>query len=453
MTMVPTTPGAASASVHDIEWFRDVPRSIRRHTIWGLALMAVTFGGFCAWGATAPLAAAVIAAGSFVATGENKIVQHFEGGIIEDILVSEGDHVTAGEALVKLDSTAAQVRERQLFLRQARLEATVARLTAQVSGLPGMTMPALIADNAADPDIKSIVDSQQTAFTSAKTRLESEIGLLERNIDALRFRNAGFESQRDAMRTQVGFLDEEFRGKMTLLEKGLVRGTEVKAIQRAMADGQGQIGRMDAEMSETQAQIQKFELQIEQTRTELREAALDELQSVETELDTIREQAREAENVLRRASIDAPVSGTVVRLYYHTSGGVIESGKKILEILPSNVPLIIESQVQRKDIDSVKVGQKATVRLSALNRRTTPILNGDVYYVSADALSDAAPERNREIYLARIRLSPQELARVHGFRPTPGMPVEVMIQTAERTFFDYLTKPIRDSMSRAFMEQ
>lgn len=453
MTIHTASISSSTASVHDIEWFKDVPRSIRGHTVWGLTLMAVTFGGFCAWGATAPLAAAVIAAGSFVATGENKIVQHFEGGIIEDILVSEGDHVTAGEPLIKLDSTAAQVRERQLFLRQARLEATVARLMAQIKGASEMIMPPIVADNDSDPDVISIVDSQQTAFKSAKTRLESEIGLLERNIEALRFRILGFERQRDSMRAQLGFLREEFEGKSILLEKGLVRGTEVKAIQRAMADGEGQIGRMEAEMSETQAQVQKFQLQIGQTRTELREAALDELQSVETELDTIREQSREAENVLKRASIDAPVSGIVVRMYYHTSGGVIESGKKILEILPSDVPLIIESQVQRKDIDAVKIGQMATIRLSALNRRTTPTLSGDVYYVSADALSDAAPERNREVYLARIRLSSQELSRVHGFQPTPGMPVEVMIQTAERTFFDYLTKPIRDSMSRAFMER
>src|SRR5690606_12799002 len=116
----------------------------------------------------------------------------------------------------------------------------------------------------------------------------------------------------------------------------------------------------------------------------------------EAELDAVREEAREARNVLKRATINAPVSGVVVRLYYHTAGGVIESGKKILEILPSDVPLIIESQIQRKDIDAVKIGQKATVRLIALNQRTTPVLNGDVYYVSADALADAAPELDKE---------------------------------------------------------
>ena len=238
----------------------------------------------------------------------------------------------------------------------------------------------------------------------------------------------------------------------SLLKQGLIRKPEVNAIQRAIADAEGQIGRLDSEMSETNSQIEKFHQQINQTVTELSQKALDELQSSQGDLDAVRQEARQAQNITQRSTINAPVSGTVVRMYYHTSGGVIESGKKILEILPSDVPLIIETQIQRKDIDAVKPGQKATVRLVALNRRTTPVLDGEVYYVSADALSDAAIP-NQEVYLARVRLPPSELARIPGFVATPGMPVDVMIETAERTFLDYLTKPIRESMSRAFTER
>ena len=173
------------------------------------------------------------------------------------------------------------------------------------------------------------------------------------------------------------------------------------------------------------------------------EEALDQLQSIQSERDTVREQLREAENVLKRATINAPVSGTVVRIHYHTTGGVIESGKAILEILPAGVPLIIEAQIPRNDIDSVKLGQAATLRLIALNQRTTPVLKGKVFYISADALQDSkAGLAVHDVYLARISIEPGELARVHGFSPTPGMPVEVMIQTAERTFFSYLAKPV-----------
>ena len=433
------------ADVHDIEWYGQVPRSIHKHAIVGLILVVAAFGGFGTGAATAPLAAAVVTAGSFVATGENKVVQHLEGGIIQDILVSEGDHVTAGEPLIRLDGIAAQVKQRQLFLRQARLEAQVADKTE-------IAFPAIITGNASDSDVKGIVDGQLASFRSARNRIDSETGLLKLNMESLKFRTEGFQRQSTSMAEQLDYLRQEYAGKLQLLKQGLIRRPEVNAIQRAIADAEGQIGRLDSEMSETNSQIEKFHQQINQTVTELTQKALDELQSSQGDLDAVRQEALQARNITQRSTINAPVSGTVVRMYYHTSGGVIESGKKILEILPSNVPLIIETQIQRKDIDAVKPGQKATVRLVALNRRTTPVLDGEVYYVSADALSDATIP-NQEVYLARVRLSPSELARIPGFVATPGMPVDVMIETAERTFLDYLTKPIRESMSRAFTER
>ena len=259
-------------------------------------------------------------------------------------------------------------------------------------------------------------------------------------MEGLKYRRRGYEQQVDAVRRQVSLLKEEHQGKKVLADQGLLRRTELKAVERAMADGDGQIGRLNAETWETGSQIVKQEQEISRTEQTYRQAALDELQGLEAELDAVREKQREAENVLRRITINAPVSGTIVRTHYHTAGGVIEGGKPVMEILPSNVPLIIEAQVPRTDIDSMKVGQKATVRLVALDRRTTPVLNGKVFYVSADALPDAATQATREVYITRVSLSASELARVPGFVPTPGMPAEVFVQTAERTFFNYLTK-------------
>ncbi|PWK71589.1 HlyD family type I secretion periplasmic adaptor subunit [Aminobacter sp. AP02] len=439
--------------VHDLEWYADVPRSISKQTKVGLLLIAITFGGFGTWAFTAPLAAAIIAQGSFVASGQNKIVQHLEGGIIKDLLVSEGDHVRYDQPLIRLDETAAKATERQLFLRQVRLDAIAARLTAEVTRSPEISYPKDVTDNIDDPEIKPIVDSQKLNFEGARNKLQSEIGLLQQNISAFRFRAEGYQQQHNAVQRQLELMKEEYAGKKTLADKGLLRATELKSIQRAMADAEGQIGRLAAEVSETGAEIIKLEQQIQQAEDAYKQAALDQLQNLEGDLDTVREQLRQAQSVLNRVTINAPVAGTIVRMYYHTSGGVIESGKPILEILPSEVPLVIEALISRSDIDNVRVGQSAAVRLSALNRRTTPVLNGQVIYVSADALPDNSGPAPREIYVARISLPMSEIARVHGFTPTPGMPAEVLVQTEERTFFRYLTKPIADSMSRAFMER
>ncbi len=440
------------ANVQEIEWYAEVPRSIWKQTTFGLLLLVASFGGFGAWAFTAPLAAAVISQGSFVATGQNKIIQHLEGGIIKEILVNEGDHVKADQPLIRLDETTALANERQFFLRQARLETMVARLTAQMNTATKISLPKIVAENRSDPDIEAIVDGQELSFEAWQTKLNNEIGLLVQNMELFKFRSQGFAKQLEAVRQQLGFLQEEYEAKKVLLDQGLIRRTEVKALQRAMADAGGQMGRLNAEIAETGAQIVKTEQQVEQARNAYRQAALDELEGIEAELDSIREKSREAENILRRSVINAPVSGTVVRLYYHTSGGVIESGKSIMEILPSDVPLIIEAQVPRTEIDSVRAGQKATVRLVALNQRTTPVLEGEVFYVSADSMPESAGPAAREVYLARVRLPVSELARVPGFVPTPGMPAEILIETAHRTFFSYLSKPIVDSMARAFME-
>ncbi|NGP18401.1 HlyD family type I secretion periplasmic adaptor subunit [Devosia aurantiaca] len=435
-----------------LEWYADVPRSIRKHTLGGLVLVVTLFGGFGLWAMLAPLAAAVIAPGSFVATGENKIVQHLEGGIIQALLVREGDTVVEGQDLVQLDETAARANARQMLLRSLRLEGIMARLKAESHGLETYIPPPSILAGLADPEIKSINDSQADNFKSSRAKLETQLGVLEQNIAALEYQRNGSNAQIASMQEQRDLLAEDYERQSTLLASGLVTRSAVNVLQRAMADADGDIARLQSEVQTADAQIMRFRREMDQARDTAKQAALDEMQSIEAEFDAVREQIRQADNVLSRTTVKAPVSGTIVRMYYHTAGGVIESGKAILEILPSDVPLIIEAQIPRMQIDEVHKDQVASVRLSALNQRTTPMLEGKVYYVSADAIAEGTGAAASEVYIARISVAPEQLARVRGFTPTPGMPAEILIQTHERTFFEYLSKPITDSMSRAFRE-
>ncbi|KAB7610159.1 HlyD family type I secretion periplasmic adaptor subunit [Amylibacter sp. SFDW26] len=436
-----------------INWYDDVPRSVRKHVIFGTLLLILSFGGFGYWATSAPLAAAVIAQGSFIATGRNKIIQHLEGGIIQSISVSEGDLVQKGQTLMQLDETAALATERELFLRQVRLQVAEARIHAEYQRAETLVFPDHMMTLRSDYEIATMMDGQMVAFNVAMQGLNNDIALLNRNIDALAIRSTGYVSQLKSANEQKKILTEELIDKEQLFESGLVRKVELNAVKRAIAEADGQIGRLEAEISEIEEVSRRYHTQIEQTLGKHRNAALDELQAIQAELESIREQFRTAENVLSRVEITAPVSGTVVRLYYHTAGGVIESGKAIAEILPSDQPLIIETQIPRTEIDSVQNGYQATVRLTALNQRITPVLFGEVYYVSADTISEKTSGETTEVYVARVSIPAEELLRVPGFSPTPGMPAEIMIQTAERTFIQYLTKPITDSMTRAFREQ
>lgn len=435
------------------EWYEDVPRSVTRHVTFGMLLLVFALGGFGLWAFMAPLAAAVISQGSFVATGSNKIVQHLEGGIIKDILVEEGQNVEVGQPIMLLDETSALATERELFLRQIRLEAMESRIFAEYNQKKTLIYPNKLEKLRSDFNVAAMLDGQQIVFNAATQQLRNDIRLLEQSIEALGVRSKGYEQQLIATRAQLEILKEDSEAKEQLLEKGLIRRTEYNTLRRALAEATGQIGRLTSEIDEITALKSRYDSQITQTISERRGAALDELQVVQSELESVREQTRKAENVLRRAEVLAPVSGTIVRLYYHTAGGVVESGKPIVEILPTGEPLIIEVQIPRAEIDVVRKGQDATVRLTGLNQRTTPILQGEVYYVSADAILDRAQEVPQEIYVARVSISPKELERVRGFTPTPGMPAEIMIRTANRTFIQYLMKPVTDSMLRAFREQ
>lgn len=435
------------------EWYDDVPRSVRYHVMFGAFLLIFAFGGFGVWAFRAPLAAAVISQGSFVATGSNKIVQHLEGGIIKEILVKEGDSVIAGQPIVLLDETSALAAERELFLRQVRLEAMEARIFAEYERKDELIYPEALEQLRSDFNIAAMLDGQQIIFDSAAQQLRNDIALLNQSIEAISVRSIGYEEQLKATRAQLQILREDTAAKQTLVDKGLIRRSEFNTLRRALAEAEGQIGRLVSEIDEITAVKLRYKSQIQQTISEHRGAALDKLQVVQSELESVREQARTAENILRRAEVVAPVSGTVVRLHYHTSGGVVETGKAIAEILPTGEPLIIEVQIPRANIDVVRKGQEATVRLTALNQRTTPILKGKVFYVSADAILDRGQEVPKEIYVARVSVPPSEMDRVRGFTPTPGMPAEIMIQTEERTFIQYLMKPVTDSMIRAFREQ
>ncbi|RDC74157.1 HlyD family type I secretion periplasmic adaptor subunit [Rhodovulum sp. 12E13] len=442
-----------SRTVDIVEWHHQVPRSIHRQAIFGIVLLVVALGGFGAWAVTAPLAAAVIAQGSFVATGRNKIVQHLEGGIIERVVVSEGDRVSEGDPLIELDRTAAEADRRELKLRQARLEAAEARVRAELALADEVRFaPELLALAEEFPEIRQILRDQRLAFEANIETLTGDLAILENGIASLEVRARGYRAQLAAHEERAAILLEEMDDKQALLESGHLRRPELNAVRRVALEASGHVARLRAEVEEIGRARTKFELEVAKLKADLRQSALDELQGIQAELDSIREQARKAEAVLQRSSVLAPVAGTVIRLHYHGAGGVIETGKPIAEILPADAPLLIETFITRTDIDNVHVGQAATVRLSALNQRTTPVLQGRVSYVSADAVSKSGDGVAREVYVAHIDVSPQEYRRADRFSPVPGMPAEIMIKVEERTFFDYLSKPIRDSMSRAFRE-
>ena len=434
------------------EWYADIPRSARAPTIFGIIIMLVTVVGFGSWSYSAPVAGAIIASGSFVATGENKIIQHLEGGVIKEIRVREGDVVKKGDILIELDERQPQAELRRLVLREARAMAMELRLNAEMNENDDVAFPPKL-DQSKDPDIVEILNRERQALTARRNAVKAEVATLKEGVDALDQRVEAGKVQLVSVQQQLGFIAEELEAKSGLLKQGLIRKPEVLTLQRAHANLQGEIGRLNGEVGDARERIARVFEQIVGVRNMAVKTVVEEMHEVSTELRDVRERMRTAQAILERVSIAAPVNGIVVKLKYHTPGGVIEPGKEILELLPLQERLVIEAQIKPKDIDSVKQGQHAMIRLAALNRRITPMIGGEVVYISADSLrSESRQVDAPDVYIARIKLDPLEAATVPSFTPTPGMPVEVYIKTADRTFLSYLFKPIEDSMSRAFRE-
>src|ERR1700731_1917816 len=444
------------------EWYRDVPLSAKWPIFTGLAILVVWLGCFGVWAGVAPLNSAVLAPGTFMATGQNKMVQHFEGGIIREIAVKEGDVVEANQVLVRIDDTASNAKLRRLVLKKYRLLGMKARLEAEMRSSETIETPAAFSQSAGDPEIKGIFERQRAELRARRASLATEESVLRKQIAGLEESIRGFQAQVQSTKDRIALFVEELKDKDSLLGQQLVRKSDVLALRRSEASLGGDLGEFLGRIADSRERIAQANERITQLHSTALRDAIKELRETETELDDVEEQIRAAQDVVDRVDVRSPVHGIVVKNNFHTRGGVVSPGAVILELLPIGDERIIEAHVNPKDISHVTVGQEALVRLSALNQRITPMVGASVIYVSADALAEQMQvktetrpdsDTRREFYVVRVRLDQDDiLKRMPEFVPTPGMPADVYIKTGERTFFEYIMKPVFDSLSRAFRE-
>ncbi len=416
----------------------------------GIAILVFFFVGLGGWSAVAVLDSAALAPGVVAVESNRKTIKHLEGGIVGEILVTEGAQIGAGQVLIRLDQTRARAELEQLRAARHAAEALAARLTAERDGLGRIVWPEWSQDALGDPRLQALRASQLRVFEVGLRAQRGQTAILRQKIAQSAEEITGLEGEIASQKRQLGLIEEEIADLSKLLEKGLVDKPRVLALRRRQAEIDGERRRNAAAIARARQVIAEAEIRVSELETARINAAADELQEVERELFQLEQRVATAEDVLSRTEIRAPLAGRVVALKVHTIGGVIGAGEPLMDVVPEAERLVVDVQIDPGDIDVVAVGQATELRFSAFHQRDLRPLKGKLVSLSADRLVEE--ETGRAYYLGRVELTEDPASLPEDVQIVPGMQAEAVILTGQATVLDYLLRPIERTFERAMRE-
>jgi HlyD family secretion protein len=429
-------------------------RAIRRLNLIGFVTIAVMVGGFGSWAAVSEFSGAVVAPGTIVVDSHVKKVQHPSGGIVNEILVKEGDLVEEGQVVVRLDDTVARATLGAIQSQIEELTAREARLIAERDDAEEVRFVSAFAKreyiSATSPfvDEAKLFESRRRGRAGQKSQLRERVAQSTEEI-------VGLTAQKNAKERETALIKQELGAVSELYGKNLVSIARFVALQRDMARIEGEHGQFIAEIARARGKIAETELQIMQLDRDFLTDVLKDLRDTQGKLAELRERRVAADDQLKRVVIRAPASGMVFQLAHHTLGGVIDKGEPIMQIVPQADALVVEAKVSPQDIDQIAVGAIASVRIIAGDQRTMPNANGTLTGVSADLVREqqSGTQTGQSYYLVRIALPEEEVRRFGKLTLVPGMQTEVFVQTYARTPLAYFIKPLREQIARTFRER
>lgn len=425
--------------------------SPRRVVAAGGTIVLLFVVGFLGWAAFAPLDSALMAPGTIVVASHRKTIQHLEGGIVRDIFVKEGQTVTAGEKLIALDEAQARANLNLLEDQADALGAQEARLIAQRDGKDHIDFPPDLLARAASPKVAKILQGEQTTFDSQRATLSKQLEILSQRNGENTSIIAGLKAQQTSVESQLALIQREADSVEKLLAEGLSTLPRLLELQRQAADLTGQQGQLEQKIAEVNQQSGENEMQMMNLKNQQLGDVLKILQDVQTRHYDALDRIQAVRDIFGRLVLVAPVAGRVVGLAVHTKGAVIKPGETVLEIVPDNDQLEVEAHVRPDDAGDVHVGMTAKVSVSAYQNRRLPMITGVVSNFSADRLVD---ERTGQPYFtANVTVDRSSLKDFPEAKIVPGMPVEVAIDTGQRTALAYFVEPIRDVFRRGMREK
>lgn len=423
-------------------------RDMRITAYAGLALLAVGVSTVGVWAATAPLAGAVIAPAQIVVDSNVRRIQHPTGGVVAEIRVNDGDHVRAGDVLVRLDETMTRANLALIENQLNQFWTRRARLRAEQDGRDAFAVPDELAVHAEVKAIADIIAGETSLLLRRREAINGQQSQLRERTSQIGEEIRGLSAQIDSKREQIQLIKRELEGVRQLFEKNLIPYARLTALEREAARLTGEEGQLIAETARAKGRITETELQTLQVVQDQRREIATELREVEIKLADLSERRIAALDQLSRVVLRAPQDGMIHQKTIHTVGGVVTAGEQLMLIVPEKDSLVVEARIDPQMIDRIRLGQSAKLRFPAFDAATTPDLDGRLLRIAADLTKDA--QSGVSYYVARIGLTEPEVAKLGGKALVPGMPVEAYILSSSRTAFEYLRKPLEDQMARAF---
>ncbi|EJT0552264.1 HlyD family type I secretion periplasmic adaptor subunit [Vibrio vulnificus] len=421
--------------------------NIKGPIVMGFLSIALFGGGIGYWAATAKLESAAIAYGDLSVSSQRQAIQHLEGGIVERLMIQEGDYVEKGQLLIQLSEQQSLSRLESLKGRFVHAVAKESRLKAEFSNTSEIVWESDLEKMAISNTLLEAQQIQKKIFEARARYFESKLNIVHQTISGAKLELNNLKQTKKIERERLSLIEEEILSNQTLVKQGFSGKSTLLQLKRLATEVRSTLSQLDRQTLTVQKRIDENQSRLEEIALERINEVVVELREAQNEIVSIREEYRVAQDIYTRTGIRAPISGKVVNMKVFTEQGVIRSGETLLELVPDDDSLIVEARVSPQDIDLISPGLDARVRLTALNARIQEPLNGKVLTVSADKLS----EQNKEdYYLARIALNDQD-AQQHQL--TAGMNAEVLILSRPRTPISYLLKPITESFNRAFREE
>lgn len=418
---------------------------------WLVVLFGV--GAFLLWAVFAPLDKGVPLSGYVAKEGNRKAIQHLTGGIIDDILVNDGDAVKKGQVLVRMNAVQAKSQADVTRVQYFAARAAEARLHAELAGSKTIPFPAALQPYKSDPHVADAMSLQTQLMASRQMSLQSELAALDENIAGLKIQTHALEESRGSLKEQLAILKEQIDNNRELAKDGYVARSRLLDLERTYAQTSSALSESLGNIGRGQRQIMEASLRRTQRTQEYQREVRTQLSDVEKEADALQARLTALEYDLANSDVKAPVDGVVTGMAIFTRGGVVSPGFRMMDLVPANDALIVEGQLPVNLVDRVHAGLPVDMIFSAFNTNKTPHIPGEVMTVSADRTVDE--HTGQAYYKVKARVTPAgvKLISAKHLDIRPGMPVEVFVKTGERTMMSYLLKPIFDRAKTSMTEE